>query len=45
MGAYRKPEEMRTMMIMMLKVALSPVAMLMMERMLRRMLKGLKAAR
>ena len=42
---YLKPEEIRTMSNMMLNVALSPVAMQIMARMVRRRLKGLNAAR
>lgn len=42
---YLKPDDMTTMRTIMLKVALSPVAMLMIARMLRRILKGLNAER
>ena len=42
---YLNPEEIKTMSNMMLNVALSPVAMLMMARMVRRRLKGLNVAR
>ena len=42
---HLKPVDKRTIRVIMVKVALSPVAMLMIARMLRRKLKGLAAAR